>query len=68
MATIDNNLATSLKELGLGAPVQQKKDKDQLGQTEFLKLMVTQLKTQDPFEPMQNGDFIAQMAQFSIPE
>jgi flagellar basal-body rod modification protein FlgD len=30
-----------------------------------LKLMTTQLQNQDPFAPMDNGDFIAQMAQFS---
>ena len=36
-----------------------------LGQSDFLKLMTTQLQNQDPFEPMDNGDFIAQMAQFS---
>ena len=31
----------------------------------FLKLMTTQLQNQDPFAPMDNADFIAQMAQFS---
>ena len=36
-----------------------------LGQDDFLKLMTTQLQNQDPFSPMENGDFIAQMAQFS---
>ena len=36
-----------------------------LGQEDFLKLMTTQLQNQDPFAPMENGDFIAQMAQFS---
>ena len=38
---------------------------DTLGQSDFLKLMTTQLQNQDPFAPMDNGDFIAQMAQFS---
>ena len=38
---------------------------DELGQTEFLRLMTAQLQNQDPFAPMDNGDFIAQMAQFS---
>lgn len=65
MATIDNNLATTLQELGLGAQPDQKKAPDELGQQEFLKLMITQLNNQDPFKPMENGDFIAQMAQFS---
>jgi flagellar basal-body rod modification protein FlgD len=65
MAIIDNNLPSSVQDLGLGAVAGQKKNSDTLGQTEFLKLMVTQLKNQDPFSPMENGDFIGQMAQFS---
>lgn len=37
----------------------------ELGQDEFLELMMAQLKHQDPMEPMENGDFLGQMAQFS---
>jgi len=37
----------------------------QLDQTSFLKLLTTQLKTQDPFDPMDNSQMVAQMAQFS---
>jgi len=66
MAHIDNNVNTAISDLGLGASAgNPKKSPDQLGQTEFLKLMITQLKNQDPFSPMENGDFISQMAQFS---
>lgn len=36
-----------------------------LGQQDFLKLMTAQLQNQDPFSPMENGEFLAQMAQFS---
>lgn len=36
-----------------------------LGQADFLKLMVTQLNNQDPLEPMDNGDFLGDIAQFS---
>jgi len=36
-----------------------------LGQDEFLELMMAQLKHQDPMEPMDNGEFLGQMAQFS---
>lgn len=39
-----------------------------LGQNEFLKLLVTQLKHQDPLSPMKDKNFIAQMAQFSALE
>lgn len=38
---------------------------DELGQSDFLKLMITQFKNQDPFEPMDNGQFLGQLAQFS---
>ena len=37
----------------------------QLGTTDFLRLMTTQLKQQDPFSPMDNQAMVAQMAQFS---
>ncbi|TAL42573.1 MAG: flagellar hook assembly protein FlgD, partial [Methylovulum sp.] len=35
-----------------------------LSQDEFLKLMTTQMTHQDPTKPMQNGEFLSQMAQF----
>jgi flagellar basal-body rod modification protein FlgD len=35
-----------------------------LGQDQFLSLMIAQLKNQDPMQPMQNGEFLSQMAQF----
>jgi len=36
-----------------------------LGQNDFLKLMTAQLKNQDPFDPVDNTQMVAQMAQFS---
>ncbi|HMM21563.1 MAG TPA: flagellar hook assembly protein FlgD [Selenomonadales bacterium] len=41
------------------------KDKGSLGKDDFLKLLVTQLRYQDPMNPMDNTEFVAQMAQFS---
>ncbi len=53
-------------QLGLNKTTQSKqKAPDELGQDDFLALMTAQLKFQDPLKPMENGDFLAQMAQFS---
>lgn len=52
--------ATNGKQSG-----QVKNDSSQMGKDEFLKLLVTQLKNQDPLKPMDNKEFIAQTAQFT---
>ncbi|MGH8354769.1 MAG: flagellar hook assembly protein FlgD [Pseudomonas sp.] len=44
------------------------KTSKELGKNEFLELLVTQLKNQDPLSPQENGEFIAQLAQFSTVE
>ena len=36
-----------------------------LGREAFLQLLVTQLQHQDPTQPLKDGEFIAQLAQFS---
>lgn len=36
-----------------------------LGQSDFLRLMTEQMKSQDPFDPVDNKEMLAQMAQFS---
>lgn len=36
-----------------------------LGKDEFMKILITQLQNQDPLNPMEDREFIAQMASFS---
>lgn len=53
--------------LGLAAQDTQSRgtnNANELGLNTFLKLMVTQLNNQDPFKPMENGEFLSQIAQF----
>jgi flagellar basal-body rod modification protein FlgD len=38
---------------------------DPLGRDAFLSLLITQLQHQDPMQPQENGEFLAQLAQFS---
>ena len=48
--------STAISETGAGGA---------LGKTEFLKLLVTQMKSQDPLKPMDSTAMIAELAQFS---
>jgi len=60
---------TSPIEIGVNAdPGLAKGPVRHLGKEDFLRLLVTQLEYQDPLNPMQNTEFIAQMAQFSTLE
>jgi flagellar basal-body rod modification protein FlgD len=65
MATISgitNTTSNPLMDGTARVPVQT------LGQEDFLKLLVTQMSQQDPMNPVKDGEFIAQMAQFSALE
>lgn len=52
--------------LGGGTSSTAKPDPNKLGQDQFLELFVAQLKNQDPTSPMESGDFLTQIAQFSM--
>lgn len=38
---------------------------DDLGQDAFFKILITQLQNQDPLNPMEDREFVSQMAEFS---
>ncbi|KKC25296.1 flagellar hook assembly protein FlgD [Sphingomonas sp. SRS2] len=48
-----------------GSSTTTTKSNNALDQTAFLKLLTTQMQTQDPFDPVDNTQMVAQMAQFS---
>lgn len=63
MTTVDTEL---LDRLGLTRNREpEEKAGNELGQEAFLRLMITQLNNQDPLQPMENGEFYTQIAQFS---
>ncbi|HEX8447356.1 MAG TPA: flagellar hook capping FlgD N-terminal domain-containing protein [Sphingomonas sp.] len=58
--------ATNTSTLALEtSTANKKKQTGDLDQTDFLALLTTQLKTQDPLSPMDNTQMVAQLAQFS---
>jgi flagellar basal-body rod modification protein FlgD len=58
-----NGTSSAIDRLGISQTQASKNNK--LGQDTFLKLMVAQLQNQDPRKPMESGDFLGQLAQFS---
>lgn len=64
---IDSTGATpiDLKDYQYQSGVKPKSNTSELGKDAFLELLVTQLRYQDPLDPQDNSQFIAQMAQFT---
>ncbi|MCL9685381.1 flagellar hook assembly protein FlgD [Legionella maioricensis] len=63
MTTNSVNGSNSAANLGLNQP--DSASRTSLGQKDFLRLMVAQVKNQDPMQPQANGEFLSQLAQFS---
>jgi flagellar basal-body rod modification protein FlgD len=61
MTTITDTNAAA----GFGGVAMATKPAGAMDQNDFLRLMTTQLTTQDPFNPVDNTEMVAQMAQFS---
>lgn len=60
--------AVDFGALGLSRNAAPEKPRNELGQAEFLALMTSQLENQDPLNPMENAEFMGQIAQFSTVE
>ncbi|GAA0466800.1 flagellar hook assembly protein FlgD [Parasphingorhabdus litoris] len=58
------NKTSNIAGLAAAQPANATGDNN-LGQDSFLRLMTTQLKFQDPFDPLDNQAMVAQLAQFS---
>ncbi len=58
---IDNAVNTFNKSI----TVNGRQPSHELGKDDFLKILITQMSNQDPTNPLENTEFIAQMAQFS---
>ncbi|MBT3966506.1 MAG: flagellar biosynthesis protein FlgJ, partial [Gammaproteobacteria bacterium] len=65
MTALNTTTASTTAQITNTLPTESADISQSLGQEDFLKLMVAQVQNQDPFAPMENGDFIGQMAQFS---
>lgn len=66
MPSTNNSVFPSLPQNnGYYSNVPSFDERGTLGKDAFLKLLVVQLRNQDPMEPLQDREFIAQMTQFS---
>ena len=62
------NAITATPQVATPASITAADPRDQFGKDTFLKLLVAQLKYQNPMEPADSGEFLAQTAQFTMVE
>lgn len=58
IASIGNDVKNTTKQV----------NNSKISQEDFIKLFLAQLQFQDPMEPLNNREFLAQLAQFSVLE
>lgn len=63
-----SSIVSSLNSSSTSSTTSSTDDSDTLGQEAFLELLVTQLQYQDPLDPMDGTEYVAQLAQFSTVE
>ena len=63
--TIDNINNNNYSFLNPVTDTAEKKDQGELATEDFLALMTAELQNQDPLKPLENGDFLEQIASFS---
>lgn len=58
-------ITQSVSQSGGGATATSSRPGATLGRDDFLRLLIAQLRNQDPFKPLDQNEFIAQTAQFT---
>lgn len=62
--TIGNDIDLKALGLSIGTPGTGQARAAEDSEDTFLTLMMTQLRNQDPFQPLESGEFLSQLAQF----
>ena len=65
LSSLPSNIMTAAQYKAQQDAAALKSSSSGMGQAAFLTLFTTQLKNQDPLEPVKNEAFVAQLAQFS---
>lgn len=68
IASAANSTSSVTDNLSITKRQDTNKNNNELGQAAFLELMITQMNNQNPLNPQDNSEFVAQLAQFSSVE